>query len=555
MWRPAEQMSTRNLTIMFTDIKGFTERTARSNRDYVVKMLEQQDKLLKPIIAKYSGTIIKSIGDAYLVTFESPTNAVICGLMMQHALRRYNRAARAEDRIEVRVAINTGEVNLVGSDVLGDPVNVASRVEGITEANEVWFTESTYLSMNKQEVPTSVVGEFKLKGVPEAVRIYRASVDETQILYRTHFDDHGKSRVGDEAPILPASPAKKRFLIFAALFLVAATVVNAVLRMNAATGNEARALINDKKYPQAVQFLEASLAAKPTDAELQELTRRAIEGEIEGMLQRGEVADARGRVELYRTRHTFLGAMSPLMRDIRIAEIAQKAKVGRDQPADIEKLIMDYPDDAAVWFWTGAHLATQGEMGLRNAMPKFKKALDIDPKMYGRRPELIAAFEKAITVFSHYELFELGSYAAIIVKDYFEDLRPKIVQGLVDEKSADHRFNCFELLKAKGEIEKTNVLPFYLVNLNDAHLSSAQLAQTLSFFEAMLAKTDNLDVRKNLPPKMSLFPSLLSDDEKISLQAVAIARGLFREALADALAAALKGDDARAKAAAEKVLR
>jgi class 3 adenylate cyclase len=545
-------MSTRNLTIMFTDIKGFTERTARSNRDYVVKMLEQQDKLLKPVIAKYSGNIIKSIGDAYLVTFESPTNAVICGLMMQHALRRYNRSAPADDRIEVRVAINTGEVNLVGTDVLGDPVNVASRVEGITEANEVWFTEATYLSMNKQEVPTSVVGEFKLKGVPEAVRIYRASVEETQILYRRHFDDHGHSREDHGAHA--AAPAGKSRVWITMLILL---VIGVALWLFApASGPEiqARRLIVGQKFPQALQVLERALVTKSTDPELQDLTRQAVEGEITGMISRGEVVDARGRLELYRGRHTFLGAMSPLMRDIRIAEVAQKTKIGRDQPGDIEKLIQDYPDDAAVWFWTATHLITQGESGLRAAMPKFKKAIELDPKNFSRKPETIAAFEKAIGVLSHYEMFERATYGKIIVKDYFDDLRPKIVQGLTDEKNPERRFNAFQLIKEKDELAKTDVLPFFLINLNDPNLTSVQQAQTMNFFEALLPKAADPELRKKLPAKLPLFPALLSNDEKISAQALAVARGLFKESLADALAAALKGDDERAKAAAEKVL-
>jgi len=98
--------------------------------------------------------------------------------MMQQTLRQYNGAvATPEEKIEIRVSINTGEVQVQDSDILGEPVNVASRLEGITEVNEVWFTESTYLAMNKQEVPTSFIGEFRFKGVPEAQKIYRAIID------------------------------------------------------------------------------------------------------------------------------------------------------------------------------------------------------------------------------------------------------------------------------------------------------------------------------------------------------------------------------------------
>ena len=550
-------MPTRNLTIMFTDIKGFTERTARSSRDYVVKVLEQQDILLKPIIAKYDGTIIKSIGDAYLVTFDSPTNAVICGLMMQHALRGYNTSVPADARIEVRVAINTGEVNLVGKDVLGDPVNVASRVEGITEANEVWFTEATYLSMNKQEVPTSEVGEFKLKGVPEAVRIYRASVDETQILYRKSFDESGKSLIASEGTqALPQSPSRKTGLIVAACALVALLCVAGIWAFGSGPANaKAAALLKEKKYPQALQMLEPQLIAAPTDAELQSLVKQAVDGEIAAMLERGEAIDARSRLDLYRGRHTFLGAMSPLLRDIRIAEVSQKAKTGKDTPADLDGLVQDYPDDASVWYFTAVRLFKQGDWGLRASMPRFKKTLELDAVNYARKPEMIAAFGKAAENLSVYELFERAPYGALLVKHFFEDHRKQIYEGLNDPKNGERRFISYRLIKAKEELGKIDLFAFFMLNLNDPNLTSKQQEETLDYFESLLPRAADAELRKKFPAKMTLFPALLSTDEKIGPRAIKIARELFREPLSEALASAQKSEDESTRAAAEQVLR
>ncbi|MFZ2958518.1 MAG: adenylate/guanylate cyclase domain-containing protein [Candidatus Ozemobacteraceae bacterium] len=170
-------MNSKVLTIVFTDIKGFTERTAHGGREFVLKLMAKHDELLRPVIAKYQGTVVKTIGDAFLLHFESPTNAVLCAIMMQEILRTYNQGIAPGEKIEIRVAINTGEVNVLENDILGEPVNVTSRLEGITEANEIWFTEATYLAMNKPEVPTSIVGEFRLKGVPEALKVYRVLLD------------------------------------------------------------------------------------------------------------------------------------------------------------------------------------------------------------------------------------------------------------------------------------------------------------------------------------------------------------------------------------------
>jgi len=60
---------------------------------------------------------------------------------------------RQDEKLRIRVSLNSGEVRINSGDVFGEPVNVAARLEGITPANEVYFTESIYLSMSKAEVP------------------------------------------------------------------------------------------------------------------------------------------------------------------------------------------------------------------------------------------------------------------------------------------------------------------------------------------------------------------------------------------------------------------
>ena len=166
-------MKTANLAIVFTDIKGFTERTSRQTLEENQQLLKLHGELLLPLFRAFSGKVVKTIGDAFLVTFESPTQAVLCGAAIQDRLWGHNRAAAETERLEVRVAVNVGEVRLESGDVFGEPVNIAARIEGITDAGEVYFTEAVYLSMNKAEVPAKEVGEFELKGIPEKVRVYQ----------------------------------------------------------------------------------------------------------------------------------------------------------------------------------------------------------------------------------------------------------------------------------------------------------------------------------------------------------------------------------------------
>ena len=177
-------MASRVLTILITDIKGFTERTSSASREDIRRLLDEHEALLLPMVAKLDGKLIKSMGDAFMITFESPTNAVLCGVMMQEKLREYNQEKNDEEKIEVRIAINTGEVEIREGDIFGEAVNIAARIEGITEASEIYFTEAVYLAMNKAEVPTSEVGLRRFKGVPEAIKIYRVIQDRNLERYQ-----------------------------------------------------------------------------------------------------------------------------------------------------------------------------------------------------------------------------------------------------------------------------------------------------------------------------------------------------------------------------------
>lgn len=166
-------VETKNLTIMFTDIKGFTSKTSLSSREQLEKILDVHEQLLTPIFKKFRGTIVKTIGDAFLVTFHSPTDAVLCGIAVQKELTHYNENISESERMEVRIAINSGEVAVKNNDVFGEPVNIAARLEGIADEGDIYFTESVYLSMNKAEIPTAEVGYRHFKGIPEEIKVYK----------------------------------------------------------------------------------------------------------------------------------------------------------------------------------------------------------------------------------------------------------------------------------------------------------------------------------------------------------------------------------------------
>jgi len=177
---------TENLAVVFTDIVGFTARTGRQSREENARMLAEHDRLLLPLVRAFGGRKVKSIGDALLLTFRSPTDSVLCGMALQDRLASHNASLPESERLVIRVAISLGEVRLDRGDVFGEPVNVAARVEHETPPGEVWLTDAVQLSMNRAEVPLLEVGTRELKGISQPVRLWRVQRAETGLPFGGH---------------------------------------------------------------------------------------------------------------------------------------------------------------------------------------------------------------------------------------------------------------------------------------------------------------------------------------------------------------------------------
>lgn len=166
-------MRTENLAIVFIDIAGFTPRTSSQTRDENLQMLRRFDNIVRPLVRCYAGKVVKTIGDAYLLTFRSPTDALLCSMAVHDRIAETDATVAPADRFTIRAAVNVGEVRVDGGDVFGEAVNIASRIEGKAAAGEIYFSESVYLSMTRTEVPSEEVGYAELKGISGKVRLYR----------------------------------------------------------------------------------------------------------------------------------------------------------------------------------------------------------------------------------------------------------------------------------------------------------------------------------------------------------------------------------------------
>lgn len=164
---------TMDLAIMFTDVKGFTAFSSKASLSEVMSMLKQHDEILQPVFKKYGGDALKKIGDAFLVVFENHSNALLAAIEIQKRLREFNQTVPEERKLAIRIAINSGSVIRTENDVMGDAVNLASRIEGIADAFEIVISEFTLARIDKSVFELEPHGTHQFKGIAKPVAAYK----------------------------------------------------------------------------------------------------------------------------------------------------------------------------------------------------------------------------------------------------------------------------------------------------------------------------------------------------------------------------------------------
>lgn len=180
----ASGVRSQNLSIMLTDIQGYSATAANASREEVIELIRRHSQLMRPVIEFYGGTIVKSIGDAFLCTFPSATDAVICAIIIQLLLKEYNEKIKDEARqLNLRVVINSGDVSLEENDIFGNAVNITARMEGLEcfPGGSIGISESTHLLMDRSEIVAEKIGPQNLKGVPEPVMVYRVPLEKQKL--------------------------------------------------------------------------------------------------------------------------------------------------------------------------------------------------------------------------------------------------------------------------------------------------------------------------------------------------------------------------------------
>jgi len=403
-------MPTRNLSIMFTDIQGFTQRTSASTRDAMNKMMSKHAQLLIPVFHYFDGTIVKTIGDAFLVYFPSPTDAVLCGVTIQEVLRQHNDGKPTDERLDVRVAINVGDVELVDGDIMGEPVNIAARLEGIAEAGEVYFTEAVYQTMNRREAPSAEVGEKTFKGIPHPIRVFKV-IDEPgsdlaeRLSKSVSLTNDGPLIEGIRDQLLSAEETDTRprkWWLAAAAAVIAVVVFLAYPSQRDQQLSDARALAAQRNYINALALINTTIIANPADTELQADALEYARSHLNALVEK-ELADK--ALEWLRdalTKHAYLDSLRPQVA-VLDARIVVKQSIRGNSFVPFYELADRYPNDTE-GLYTAAQLL---EGKFFTYMPVWLYHKVLERGAYNDNQHIFDYCVKVFNVMQHYTSLEL----------------------------------------------------------------------------------------------------------------------------------------------------
>jgi TolB-like protein/Flp pilus assembly protein TadD len=181
--------------IMYTDMVGYTA-LGQKHESVSLALVDEQKKLIRPILGRHNGREVKTMGDAFLVIFPNALDAVRCAYEIQRATKEFNVSLPEDKRIKLRIGMHLGDIIELEGDISGDAVNVASRIETLAEDGGVCLTRQVYESThNKFELPLESIGIRPLKNVSEPIEVYKMRLPWAEPLPTKETSPHPRDRI------------------------------------------------------------------------------------------------------------------------------------------------------------------------------------------------------------------------------------------------------------------------------------------------------------------------------------------------------------------------
>src|SRR5882757_480159 len=177
--KPPRETSPRRLAaIIAGDIAGYSRLMEIDEEGTHGRVKRIERSLIEPSIAEHHGRLVKTTGDGFIAIFDSPVEAVRCGIVIQQQMVGRNASLPRQHWIEYRIGINLGDVIIEAGDVYGDGVNIASRLEGIADPGQVYISGGIYEQVKYKLVcGYESLGDRKVKNIADPIRVYRVLPD------------------------------------------------------------------------------------------------------------------------------------------------------------------------------------------------------------------------------------------------------------------------------------------------------------------------------------------------------------------------------------------
>ena len=357
---------------MFTDTVGFTAST-QANEGGTLELLRQQTELLRPLLALHQGREIKSTGDGFLVEFDSALKAVQCAVNIQRRIYERNSEG-GQTPIRVRIGVHLGDVVQSGTDILGDAVNIAARIEPLAQPGGVCVSGAVY-----EQVRAKVTDKFErlepkaLKGVDVPIDVYRV-VPSWEGNGRSDAED--VSRLADKTRIavlpfanISPDPNDEYFADGLTEELIANLSLVPGLKVIARTS-----VLGYKKGEKKVAAIGRELGVGTV-----------VEGSVRRAANKIRVTVQ--VIDVATEEHLWTAKYDDDLDDIFAVQSEIATKVATSLPGSLAKAQVTVPGlerpketQAYLWYLQGQALIWQkDEPSLRKSLEHFQKALESDP--------------------------------------------------------------------------------------------------------------------------------------------------------------------------------
>jgi class 3 adenylate cyclase len=167
-----ERENMQDLVMFFSDIQGYSKKAEALAPMQLSALIQEYEKILLTHVEAHQGELVKRMGDGHMFVFRQPLPAVLAAIRLQKSLRRFNRYRDESTRVVIRIGIHSGSVvRKAQGDVLGNAVNIASRLESSARPGSILISEQVQDKV-KDSVHVREIGHISVKNISEQIRVF-----------------------------------------------------------------------------------------------------------------------------------------------------------------------------------------------------------------------------------------------------------------------------------------------------------------------------------------------------------------------------------------------